>query len=158
LSNFKNCYKSNQSLLAEIVSIIFLLGTKVFAYNPDCTHPMLSQRAAELYNRQFGARFTAPQINRLIQGSYHEDIGVNPYFRSTNHFYDVHNQREWRDPVALGLGTYFLSACFYDAFKKGNIQNLRLSNITTFTSLITVRTSSNGSRLFIPQLCLRYMS
>jgi tetratricopeptide (TPR) repeat protein len=82
---------------------------------------MLSQRAAELYNRQFGARFTAPQINRLIQGSYHEDIGVNPYFRSTNHFYDVHNQREWRDPVALGLGTYFLSACFYDAFKKGNI-------------------------------------
>lgn len=121
------CYSPRQYLsyskwLSSAISLLIMgYCCKVQAYEQYCTHPTLTRRAAELYARYSGQEFNSTIIQKLEQGSTHEDNGSILYFRSTNHFYDIHKQRPWSSPFTAEVATVF-SPCFPDAAAKGYIR------------------------------------
>lgn len=86
---------STFSVILLVTSLLFSYPDSVYAYEQDCTHPVLSERAAELYQLHYGQMFSPTAIKRLKEGATHEDNGSKIYVRSTNHFYDIHNHRPW---------------------------------------------------------------
>lgn len=107
-------------LLPSIFTAFFItiISATSLAYDPDCTHQILSQRAAELHALHYGKSLSPNEVTELKKGSQHEDTGVNLFFRSIHHFYDIHNQRPWTDRVAANLAAATLSTCFLDAHNK----------------------------------------
>lgn len=95
-------------LIAALCSFGFA-ETPSFGYDPQCTHALLTERAALLFQQHYGTSLTWTEIQQLVDGVIHEDVGKGglsqlqtPYVRSVNHFYDIWHMRGW-SPGALPL-------------------------------------------------------
>ncbi|MBU2037426.1 hypothetical protein KJ866_04505, partial [Patescibacteria group bacterium] len=60
------------------------VGSRVFSYNDNITHPSLTNNVAKVYNANFDRKISNEEISWLKQGSIEEDRAP----RWLNHFYD----------------------------------------------------------------------
>ena len=81
-------FKFPQILIFAIIAVLTFVipATSVFAYNPDSTHRLLTQKTAQLYGG-----FSDEEISWLIKGSTGEDTPP----RWVNHFYDPKTGQGW---------------------------------------------------------------
>jgi len=79
------------ALLFVLISSIFIFNSKTEAYSSKVTHPILTQKIAELYNYVYEPDLTDEEIQLLMDGSKKEDTAP----RWINHFYDPNTGLGW---------------------------------------------------------------
>jgi len=74
-----------------LILSIFIFNPKTEAYDNKITHPLLTEKIAELYNYIYEPDLTQKEIDLLMQGSTDEDTPP----RWINHFYDPTTELGW---------------------------------------------------------------
>ncbi|MBU2540225.1 lamin tail domain-containing protein [Patescibacteria group bacterium] len=88
--------KRKRILIVLLVSVLFLTAgflfiPKIEAYDSETTHPLLTEKIAELYNAIYEPDLTQSEIQYLTKGSTDEDTSP----RWINHFYDPTTGAGW---------------------------------------------------------------
>lgn len=108
-------------LRIALIAVLYQEKTAI-AYEQYCTHPTITERAADIFSRVYGVKFNSSTMQKLREGSTHEDNGIINYLRSTNHFYDIHNMQPWTNHLAASAASVVLrSPCFEEADRKSFI-------------------------------------
>ncbi len=106
-------------LIICLISAVFLVGGFILkptteAYNNTVTHPLLTQKIAELYNAIYDPDLTEDEIQSLMAGSTDEDTPP----RWINHFYDPTTELGWSGERLGSMSSIDVLTAAISAFSK----------------------------------------
>jgi hypothetical protein len=81
-----------KKLILGIIFLFFFIIILVSAYSSETTHPLLTQKSAEIYNQFYQNNLSQQEISWLMEGAKKEDVPP----RWINHFYDPISGKGWQ--------------------------------------------------------------
>jgi hypothetical protein len=85
--------------LCVLLISALIFGGGALAYDGNSTHPVLTHKIGEVYNKLYSNQLSSSDIAAMVEGSINEDISP----RWINHFYDPTTGRGWGNiPGASG--------------------------------------------------------
>lgn len=79
-------------LILFSLNLFFIFSSFVQSYDSETTHPLLTQKTAQIYNQFYQGNLTSEEIAWLIEGAIKEDTPP----RWINHFYDPITGLGWQ--------------------------------------------------------------